>query len=113
MPDRCAFHHRFPSGDEDKRNGGGVLKGDTVGNPDKAVDRHDSMKGIGASSATDPTVAETNPVPRCEPRGSSADGLNDARAVMTQHTAFRSADVGPQTAEERIRWIHARCDKPH
>jgi hypothetical protein len=58
-------------------------------------------------------MAETNPVPRREPRGRSADGLNDACAVMTQHTPFRRADVGPQTAEERIRWIHASCDKPH
>jgi hypothetical protein len=58
-------------------------------------------------------MAETNPVPRREPRGRSADGLNDACAVMTQHTAFCRANVGPQTAEERIRWIHARCDKPH
>jgi hypothetical protein len=83
LSDRCAFHHRFPSGDKDKRDGGGVLKGDTVGNPDKAVDGHDSMAGIGASSATDPAMAETNPVPRREPRGASTHGLNDACAVMT------------------------------
>ena len=46
--DPDAFHHRLPSGDEDKRNGGGIFKGDAVGHPDKAIGGHHGMAGIGA-----------------------------------------------------------------